>query len=184
MIKRGGIFVSPDNQAEAAMAGHSAIAACVAAGAPSERWGQEVEVFVVLKAGSLLAGADLHSYASGAPGQPSRPVRFWSFNRIPRTPFGKVARNEIAELRGSADAFEVKRSGAHQILRSVGWRFSRTPLNPFRAPAISNVKVATQALKMELQHLEARGSKRIRRRLRGDVQRARGSTSRTTGPAI
>jgi acyl-CoA synthetase (AMP-forming)/AMP-acid ligase II len=99
MIKRGGIFVSP-YEVEAALAEHPVIAECVAAGAPSERWGQEVEAFVVLK--QTIPVADLHAHAVRALGEPSRPVRFWSVARIPRTPLGKVARSEIVELRGSA----------------------------------------------------------------------------------
>jgi acyl-CoA synthetase (AMP-forming)/AMP-acid ligase II len=72
----------------------------MAAGAPSERWGQEVEAFVVLK--ERIPVADLHAYAARALGEPSRPIRFWSVARVPRTPLGKVARGEIVELRESA----------------------------------------------------------------------------------
>jgi acyl-CoA synthetase (AMP-forming)/AMP-acid ligase II len=99
MIKRGGIFVSP-YEVEAALVEHAAIAECMAAGAPSERWGQEVEAFVVLK--QTLSVAELHAYAARALGEPSRPIRFWSVARVPRTPLGKVARNEIVALRDSA----------------------------------------------------------------------------------
>jgi long-chain acyl-CoA synthetase len=99
MIKRGGIFVSP-YEVEAALAEHTAIAECMATGAPSERWGQEVEAFVVLK--QTISVADLRAHAAAALGEPSRPVRFWSVTRIPRTPAGKVARGEIRELRASA----------------------------------------------------------------------------------
>jgi hypothetical protein len=35
-------------------------------------------------------------------GEPSRPVRFWSAPRIPKTPAGKIARSDIEELRASA----------------------------------------------------------------------------------
>jgi acyl-CoA synthetase (AMP-forming)/AMP-acid ligase II len=99
MIKRGGIFVSP-YEVEAALAEHTGIADCMAAGAPSERWGQEVEAFVVLK--KTVPVAELHAHAARALGEPSRPVLFWSVASIPKTPLGKVARSEIVELRNSA----------------------------------------------------------------------------------
>jgi acyl-CoA synthetase (AMP-forming)/AMP-acid ligase II len=99
MIKRGGIFVSP-YEVEAALTRHPAIAECIAIGAPSERWGQEVEAFLVLK--KAIAAADLYAHAAVALGEPSRPVRFWSVPSIPRTPGGKVARGNITELRALA----------------------------------------------------------------------------------
>jgi long-chain acyl-CoA synthetase len=99
MIKRGGIYVSPF-EVEAALAQHPAIAECMATGAPSTQWGQEVEAFLVLR--RPASAADLHAHAAQALGEPSRPVRFWSVPQIPKTPAGKVARNELGELRASA----------------------------------------------------------------------------------
>jgi len=99
MIKRGGIFVSPF-EVEAALAQHPAIAECMATGALSEQWGQEVEAFLVLR--RTVSAADLHAHAAQALGEPSRPVRFWSVPEIPKTPAGKVARGELGELRASA----------------------------------------------------------------------------------
>jgi long-chain acyl-CoA synthetase len=99
MIKRGGIFVSP-YEVEAAFAQHPAVTECMATGAPSEKWGQEVEVFVVLR--QTTCARDLHAHAAEVLGEPSRPVRFWSVPSIPKTPAGKVARIELGELRASA----------------------------------------------------------------------------------
>jgi acyl-CoA synthetase (AMP-forming)/AMP-acid ligase II len=99
MIKRGGIFVSP-LEVEAALVDHPAVAECVAAGMQSDKWGQEVEAFVVLR--RTASAADLHAFAAEALGEPSRPVRFWSVAGIPRTSLGKIARGEIKELRASA----------------------------------------------------------------------------------
>jgi long-chain acyl-CoA synthetase len=99
MIKRGGIFVSPF-EVEAALAQHPAIAECMATGAPSEQWGQEVEAFLVLK--RTVAAADLHAHAAQTLGEPSRPVRFWSVPEIPKTGAGKIARGELRELRACA----------------------------------------------------------------------------------
>jgi acyl-CoA synthetase (AMP-forming)/AMP-acid ligase II len=99
MIKRGGIFVSPF-EVEGALAKHEAVAECIATGMPSEKWGQEVEAFIVLKQTTSLA--DLRAHAASALGEPSRPVRFWSVDRIPKTGLGKVARTEVAQLRASA----------------------------------------------------------------------------------
>jgi long-chain acyl-CoA synthetase len=99
MIKRGGIFVSPF-EVEAALAQHPAIAECMATGAPSEQWGQEVEAFVVLR--RTVSAADLNTHAAQMLGEPSRPVRFWSVPEIPKTPAGKVARGGLGELRASA----------------------------------------------------------------------------------
>jgi acyl-CoA synthetase (AMP-forming)/AMP-acid ligase II len=99
MIKRGGIFVSP-YEVEAALAKHLAIRECLAVGAPSERWGQEVEVFVVMH--EPISPADLHRYAARVLGEPSRPARYWSVASIPRTAAGKVARMDIHKLRAAA----------------------------------------------------------------------------------
>jgi len=99
MIKRGGIFFSP-YEVEAGLTEHMAVAECMAAGAPSERWGQEVEAFVVLK--KTIPVADLHAHAARTLGEPSRPLRFWSVAGIPRTALGKVARSDIVQLRSSA----------------------------------------------------------------------------------
>jgi long-chain acyl-CoA synthetase len=99
MIKRGGIFVSPF-EVEAALAQHPAIAECMATGAPSERWGQEVEAFLVLR--QTVSAENLHAHAAQTLGEPSRPVRFWSVPEIPKTPAGKVARGALGELRASA----------------------------------------------------------------------------------
>jgi acyl-coenzyme A synthetase/AMP-(fatty) acid ligase len=99
MIKRGGIFVSPF-KVEAALAKHPAIADCLATGMPSEKWGQEVEAFVVLK--QTISLAELRAHAVMALGEPSRPVRIWSVDHIPKSSLGKVVRNDLVELRTSA----------------------------------------------------------------------------------
>ena len=99
MIKRGGIFVSP-YEVEAALLKHVGVADCMAIGVPSDRWGQEVEALVVLK--QATTAAELHNHATDALGEPSRPVRFWSVDAVPKTPLGKVARNEFTRLRSSA----------------------------------------------------------------------------------
>src|SRR5262249_39499359 len=54
-------------------------------------------------------------------------------------------------------------SKALELLKEIAPEVRRvavlsTPANPYHAPAISNVKVAAQALKVELQLLEFRGS--------------------------
>lgn len=99
MIKRGGIFVSP-YEVEAALAKHPAIRECLAVGMPSERWGQEVETFVVLQ--EPISAADLQVYAARVLGEPSRPVRYWSVPHIARTAAGKIARSDIDKLRAAA----------------------------------------------------------------------------------
>jgi long-chain acyl-CoA synthetase len=104
MIKRGGIFVSPF-EVEAALAQHPAIADCMATGIPSQRWGQEVEAFLVLN--RTISAADLHAHAAQTLGEPSRPIRFWSVPQIPKNPAGKVARGDLGELRSSARPLQV-----------------------------------------------------------------------------
>jgi acyl-CoA synthetase (AMP-forming)/AMP-acid ligase II len=99
MIKRGGIFVSP-YEVEAALVRHPAVRECLAVGRPSERWGQEVEVFVVLQ--EPVSATDLQAYAARALGEPSRPTRYWSVPGIGRTAAGKIARSDIDKLRAAA----------------------------------------------------------------------------------
>jgi acyl-CoA synthetase (AMP-forming)/AMP-acid ligase II len=99
MIKRGGIFVSPF-EVEAALAEHSAITDCMVTGVPSEKWGQEVEAFVVLK--HRISVVDLRAHAAAMLGEPGRPVRFWSVAAIPKTSLGKVVRGDTREMRASA----------------------------------------------------------------------------------
>jgi long-chain acyl-CoA synthetase len=99
IIKRGGIPVSP-YEVESALTQHPAIIECMVTGVPSERWGHEPEAFVVMK--QMISVADLHAHAAAALGEASRPVRFWSVPRIPKTPAGKISRNDIGELRALA----------------------------------------------------------------------------------
>ena len=99
MIKHGGIFVSPF-EVEAALAEHSAIAESLVTGAPNEKWGQEVEAFVVLR--HRISLADLQAHAAATLGEPNRPVRFWAVPAIPKTSLGKVMRSDTTNLRASA----------------------------------------------------------------------------------
>jgi long-chain acyl-CoA synthetase len=99
MIKRGGIPVSPF-EVEAALAEHPAIAESLVRGVPNEKWGQEVEAFVVLR--HRISVADLHAHAAATLGEPHRPVRFWMVPAIPKTSLGKVMRSDTTNLRASA----------------------------------------------------------------------------------
>jgi acyl-CoA synthetase (AMP-forming)/AMP-acid ligase II len=99
MIKHGGIFVSPF-EVEAALAEHPAIAESLVTGAPNEKWGQEVEAFVVLR--HRIPVADLHAHTAATLGEPNRPVRFWQVPAIPKSSLGKVIRSNTTNLRASA----------------------------------------------------------------------------------
>lgn len=99
LILRGTICVSP-LEVETVIGKYPAIEDCMASGFPSEKLGQEIEAFLVLR--EPLAVKDLEAFLAERLGPNYAPTRFWSVPEIPRTGQGKVDRKLAGDLRSRA----------------------------------------------------------------------------------
>jgi fatty-acyl-CoA synthase len=97
MIIRGGENVYP-REIEEFLYGHPAVADAQVIGVPSERYGEEVMAWVVLRPGAACAAADLEAHCRGKIATYKVP-RYWKFvDAFPLTVTGKVQKYKMREL--------------------------------------------------------------------------------------
>lgn len=95
MIISGGINVQP-GEIEAEALAHEGIASCAAFGVASERWGQEVQLAVVLANGASVSPAELRSFLAGRLDRYKVPKVVHFLEELPYTSVGKLQRATLA----------------------------------------------------------------------------------------
>jgi acyl-CoA synthetase (AMP-forming)/AMP-acid ligase II len=101
MIISGGINVQP-GELEAEVHAYAGIAECAAFGVPSPRWGREVRLAVVPKAGAVVDPEALRLFLRTRMDPYKLPKRIHVLNNLPRTSVGKVQRFRLAETLAEA----------------------------------------------------------------------------------
>ena len=102
MVKSGGISVFPE-EIEDTLRRHPAVEDVAVVGFDSQRWGEAVQAFVVLKHGADCSAGRLIQFCkeSLAPYKAPKAVRFLS--ALPRTGLGKIDRGKLSALRNQLD---------------------------------------------------------------------------------
>lgn len=97
IIITGGMNVSP-REIESVFEEHPAIARAAVVGAPSDRWGEEVVVFVVPTNAASIDVEELTEYARSLLASYKRPKRILALDELPTNHLGKVLRNKLVAL--------------------------------------------------------------------------------------
>ena len=102
MVKSGGISVFPE-EIEDTLRRHPAVEDVAVVGFDSQRWGEAVQAFVVLKHGADCSAGKLIQFCkeSLAPYKAPKAVRFLS--ALPRTGLGKIDRGKLSVLTNQLD---------------------------------------------------------------------------------
>ena len=94
MIISGGVNVYPA-EIEGALLTHPAVADCAVVGVPHDTWGEVGVAFVVRAAGATTDGAILSAHLQALLGKYKIPREFLFVEALPRTPYGKVVKDEL-----------------------------------------------------------------------------------------
>jgi long-chain acyl-CoA synthetase len=96
LIIRGGLNIYPWD-VEEVFYEHPAVQDVAVVGVPDPIMGEEVKAFVVLKAGQSVTGQELVAYCRESLGRYKCPKYIEFINEIPRSPIGKVLRQELRQ---------------------------------------------------------------------------------------
>ncbi len=103
MIISGGENIYPA-EIEAALAAHDDVADCAVVARPDARWGEVPVAFVVRRAGTTVADAELRSFLDGRLARFKWPKAFRFVDDLPRNAMGKVQRYALrAQARESGE---------------------------------------------------------------------------------
>ena len=94
MIITGGMKVYP-REVEVALEAHPDVAEAAVAGVASERWGEQVTAWVVMKPGALFDSGKLIEHASALLAPYKRPKEIRPLESIPRNHVGKIDRRGL-----------------------------------------------------------------------------------------
>jgi fatty-acyl-CoA synthase len=97
MFISGGVNVYPA-EIENQLLQHPDLRDAAVVGAVDETWGEVGVAFVVLREGAELDAARLAEYLAGRLARYKVPKRFVAVSELPRTPYGKVVKAELAKL--------------------------------------------------------------------------------------
>lgn len=94
MIITGGFNVF-SAEVENAINGHAAVENCAVIGIPDDKWGEAVTAIVVLRPNQSVTAEELIAFTKERIGSVKAPknIEFW--NDMPRSPVGKILKNEI-----------------------------------------------------------------------------------------
>ena len=96
MIITGGYNVYPA-EIENALLEHDAIAECGVYSVPDEKWGEAVQVSVVLRPGAGLTEDELLSFAKSTLAKFKVPKKAVFVDELPKTAVGKILRRQLRE---------------------------------------------------------------------------------------
>ncbi|EXJ85953.1 hypothetical protein A1O1_06322 [Capronia coronata CBS 617.96] len=96
LINRGGEKISPI-ELDNVIATHPAVSEAVSFAIPSELYGQEVGVAVVLKPGKSVTEQEITEFVAGKTAKFKKPSRVWILKEIPKTATGKIQRRKVAD---------------------------------------------------------------------------------------
>ena len=94
IIVSGGENVS-SRDVEDVILTHSTVLECAAIGVPSERWGEEVKVIVVLRQGMTVTPEEIIDYCQDKMAGYKRPKSVEIWEELPKNPSGKILKKEI-----------------------------------------------------------------------------------------
>jgi acyl-CoA synthetase (AMP-forming)/AMP-acid ligase II/thioesterase domain-containing protein/acyl carrier protein len=113
LINRGGEKISP-YEVEIAILEHPDVLEAVVFPVPDGRFGEDVAVLVVLKAGSDLSIRQLRSFLKGKTVHFKMPTSLYVADQIPKGPAGKIQRNNIYQQLANFGAVNIS------TIRAVG----------------------------------------------------------------
>ena len=96
MIVSGGENIYP-REIENALFEHPNLADAAAIGIPSEKWGEEILVFVVIKAGEEITEAEMIDFCRERLAGYKIPRKFEFIEELPRNATGKVLKKDLRE---------------------------------------------------------------------------------------
>ncbi|HUN51083.1 MAG TPA: AMP-binding protein [Candidatus Sulfotelmatobacter sp.] len=96
MIISGGFNVYP-SEVERVLWAHPAVQDCAVIGVPDDKWGEAVKAVIELKPGAVLDEAALIAHCKGALGSVKAPKSIEAWDKLPRSPVGKVLKRDIRE---------------------------------------------------------------------------------------
>ncbi len=96
MIISGGFNVYP-SEVERVLWAHPAVQDCAVIGVPDDKWGEAVKAVVELKPGEALDEAALISHCKSTLGSVKAPKSIEAWDKLPRSPVGKVLKREIRD---------------------------------------------------------------------------------------
>jgi acyl-CoA synthetase (AMP-forming)/AMP-acid ligase II len=96
MIISGGFNIYP-SEIEQVLWSHPSVQDCAVVGAPDEKWGEAVTAVVEVKPGLSVTPAELSAYCRERLGGMKTPKRIEIWDRLPRSPVGKVLKRDIRE---------------------------------------------------------------------------------------
>jgi len=94
MIITGGFNVF-SAEVENAINGHEAVENCAVIGAPDEKWGEAVTAIVLLRPGRSASEDEIIAFTKDRIGSVKAPKRVEFWDDMPRSPVGKILKNEI-----------------------------------------------------------------------------------------
>jgi acyl-CoA synthetase (AMP-forming)/AMP-acid ligase II len=94
MIITGGFNVF-SAEVENAVNGHAAVENCAVIGTPDEKWGEAVTAVVMLRPGKSATAEEIIAFAKARIGSVKAPKRIEFWDDMPRSPVGKILKNEI-----------------------------------------------------------------------------------------
>jgi len=94
MIITGGFNVF-SAEVENAINGHEAVENCAVIGTPDEKWGEAVTAIVMLRPGKSTTAEGIIAFAKDRIGSVKAPKRVEFWDDMPRSPVGKILKNEI-----------------------------------------------------------------------------------------
>ncbi len=94
MIITGGFNVF-SAEVENAVNGHAAVENCAVIGTPDDKWGEAVTAVVMLRPGKTATAEEIIAYAKAKIGSVKAPKRVEFWDDMPRSPVGKILKNEI-----------------------------------------------------------------------------------------
>lgn len=97
MIISGGFNVYP-TEVEGALSRHPAVRDCIVFGVPDDKWGERVEVAVVVDEAQSLDAEDLKQYGKAQLGSVRTPKTVHFVDQLPKSAVGKVLRREARRL--------------------------------------------------------------------------------------
>lgn len=95
LVITGGMNVTPQ-EVEEVVARFPGVREAAMAGLPSQTWGEEVAVWVVLEEGSALNADGLIAHCRGQLAAYKCPKHVFGIDELPRSPLGKITRNKLA----------------------------------------------------------------------------------------
>ena len=102
MLISGGFNVYPSDL-EAVVQAHPAVLEVAVVGVPSERWGETPVAFVVLRAGQVVAPAELLQWTNDQLGKTQRLASLHLLDALPRSAIGKVLKRELRDVHTNQD---------------------------------------------------------------------------------